>query len=100
MQLDWHVPWTLQNWPPGQLPQLPLHPSEPHCLPKQLGWQDGWQFPLTQLDPAGQFPQVPPQPSDPHCFPEQLGKQPPVQVPQPIPSTSSAQIVSHSTSQQ
>jgi hypothetical protein len=38
------VPASEQLNPPAHEPQLPLHPSEPHCLPPQLGVQD-WHAP-------------------------------------------------------
>jgi hypothetical protein len=30
-----HTPAALQPWPAGQVPQLPMQPSGPHCLPVQ-----------------------------------------------------------------
>jgi len=36
-----HCPAVLQVSPPVQVPQLPPQPSEPHCLPEQLGVQTG-----------------------------------------------------------
>ena len=77
--LQTHWPLALQLSPAPQVPQLPLHPSPPHCLPEQLGTQPETHSPLAlQLSPAGQEPQVPPQPSLPHDFPVQLGEQLPV----------------------
>ena len=34
-----HCPAALQDWLPGQAPQLPPQPSAPHCFPLQLGVQ-------------------------------------------------------------
>ena len=50
------------------VPQKEPQPSEPHCFPKQSGWQthvpDG-----PQVFPDGQLPQLPPQPSSPQTLP-------------------------------
>jgi hypothetical protein len=34
-----HCPFASHDCAPGQVPQLPVQPSEPHCLPLQLGMQ-------------------------------------------------------------
>src|SRR5574341_517530 len=44
---------SMQAWPGAQLPQLPPHPSSPHCLL----WQLGLQFLASQ---AGQSTLAPP----------------------------------------
>jgi hypothetical protein len=63
--------------PTWQVPQVPPQPSEPHCLPAQLGTQPPWTHCpwALQLNPAWQVPQLPLQPSEPHCLPAQFGRQ-------------------------
>jgi hypothetical protein len=41
VQVEAHCPFALQTNAPGHVPQLPPHPSGPHTLPAQLGWQQG-----------------------------------------------------------
>ena len=62
------------------MPQTPLQPSGPHCLPTQVGWQTHTPAGL-QLSEAGQVPQVPPHPSGPHSLPTHEGVQLVTQVP-------------------
>jgi len=62
----------------GHVPQIPLQPSLPHCLPTQFGQQQVAQqlshCPASlQVWPEGHRAQIPPQPSDPQLFPEQFG---------------------------
>jgi hypothetical protein len=55
VQVETHCPLALQTNAPGHVPQLPPHPSGPHTLSAQLGWQQG----LTQngLPLAAQGPE-------------------------------------------
>lgn len=67
-------PSHLQIFEPVQLPQLPLQPSDPHCLPRQSGVQ---QAPSTHTEPPvhvqslGQDEQVSPFPQLPSPQPTQ-----------------------------
>jgi hypothetical protein len=55
-----------------QVPQLPPHVSDPHCLPVHCGTHAHWPL-ASQAEPVAQVPHDPPHRSDPHCFPAQFG---------------------------
>ena len=69
-----HWPPALQMLPPGHVPQLPPHPSEPQVLPEQAGVHT--QAPAAeQVVAVPHVPQEPVQPSLPHALPVQSGVQ-------------------------
>lgn len=61
--------------PASQLPQVPEHPSLPHCRPVHEGVHEAPQRPVCVLhtNMPGHMPQLPPQPSGPHMRPAQSG---------------------------
>jgi hypothetical protein len=68
----------LQVVPVPHVPQLPLQPLLPHCLPVQAGAQTHWPA-AEQVSFALQLPQLPEQPLSPHFFVPQFGTH--IQVP-------------------
>lgn len=84
-----------------QVPQVPPHPSGPHCRPAQLGWHTQVLLAVHVVG-AEQVPHVPPHPSGPQALPVQFGRQrhcplelhtsAPEQVPQVPPQPSGPQV--------
>ena len=58
-----------------QVPQLPVHPSEPQVLPEQSGMHTQWPDMSQSGVGDEQVPQLPPHPSLPQSRPVQSGVQ-------------------------